>query len=80
MFGAGVVNSLGWGLVIVIYTALCALWSGLLTSEDEPPARSSSETHQRWEKRRARMKRRIWIWQAGLALIMAGWWFTTYQL
>ena len=72
-------NALGWGLAIVIYTALCALWSGLLTSEDEP-ARSSPEAHQHWEKRRERMMRRIWIWQSGLALIMAGWWFTTYQL
>jgi hypothetical protein len=71
-------NAVGWGLVIIAYTAIGALWSGLVNWEDEPPASASPEVYQRWVDRQARKTKRVWIWQAGLALIMIAWWFSAY--
>jgi hypothetical protein len=73
------VNALAWGLVIVAYTATGVLWSGLFSSNDEPPLRATAEAQERWERREAQRTRRIWIWQGGLALLMLIWWVSTHR-
>jgi hypothetical protein len=67
-----------WAVVIVAYTAAGALWSDLLSLDGKPTL--TPEGEDRSKQRDARRTRRVWIWQAGLFLIMIAWWVSTHSV
>jgi hypothetical protein len=60
-----------WEGAVAAYVVGGTIWSGLLQAEGPPRnAPPGTDRYERWRSEKYRHLKRVWIWAAGLALLL----------